>query len=694
MLDDRTITLTAIDPLQDAPGTDDDLVIPVGELSKERGVLIVRAGAQAGSGSRSTPTSPGSAAIPTARSPSTTSPSRAATPRCSAPPTGYMVADSGSLNGTYVNQERVERAAAAPRRRTADRQVPAGVLRARPMPEATEASYLSIGEVLGLLLEEFPDVTISKIRFLESQGLISPERTASGYRKFYDDDVELLRVILTEQRSNYLPLRVIKDRLDSGEIDPTGEHSRPERRSNAPPDESSGRGSRRRAERRPHAAADDPARASVARRIRRSRGKRLTEPRATAAATPTSSGSRVRQRPSRPPTCPQLLPGVLLDRAELCAMVGITDAELEQLESFGIVHRRSRATPALYGDDAVAIAKPAVRVPAAGRRRPAPAQLAHGGRARGVALRTARHAAVPPAQPRGAGRGARPAATLDQLGGELRAALTRQALRHHFESLTDRAIRTSIGRSRPRVMSQRDSDGARRRAGRDPGEHADGAAAGADGEHRLLPIMIGGAEASAIHDALEGIEPPRPLTHDLFVDVLDELGTTLDKVVVTEVPRPHVLRRTAPDHAGAARRSCRAGRPTRSPWPCAFGAPLFADEDLLDEVGQLPPPRAGRRGGRDHRRVQGLHRHVSPEDFALEPRRHDLLTRAARPRRLDCSQPRNYTVRVTAGLVGAGASSAAPRRTEGRWTKGSAEHRQPRWSASRTASSTTGRAPT
>ena len=58
------------------------------------------------------------------------------------------------------------------------------------MAEST-AVHLSIGEVLGMLLEEFPDVTISKIRFLESQGLIEPERTPSGYRKFYEDDVEL-----------------------------------------------------------------------------------------------------------------------------------------------------------------------------------------------------------------------------------------------------------------------------------------------------------------------------------------------------------------------------------------------------------------------------------------------------------------------------------------------------------------------
>ncbi len=96
------------------------------------------------------------------------------------------------------------------------------------MPEVQNTSYLSIGEVLGLLLAEFPDITISKIRFLESQGLIAPERTPSGYRKFYEPDVELLKVILREQRENYLPLRVIKDRIDSGAIDPSGEMTKPD----------------------------------------------------------------------------------------------------------------------------------------------------------------------------------------------------------------------------------------------------------------------------------------------------------------------------------------------------------------------------------------------------------------------------------------------------------------------------------
>lgn len=74
----------------------------------------------------------------------------------------------------------------------------------------------SIGEVLALLQEEFPDVTISKIRFLEKEGLIDPERTPSGYRKFYDADVACLRWILRQQRENYLPLKVIRDRISSG----------------------------------------------------------------------------------------------------------------------------------------------------------------------------------------------------------------------------------------------------------------------------------------------------------------------------------------------------------------------------------------------------------------------------------------------------------------------------------------------
>src|SRR3954463_7980607 len=81
-------------------------------------------------------------------------------------------------------------------------------------------NYQSIGEVLDNVKTEFPDIPISKIRFLESEGLITPERTPSGYRKFYPDDVERLKSILRLQRDEYLPLKVIKERLlkaDSGE---------------------------------------------------------------------------------------------------------------------------------------------------------------------------------------------------------------------------------------------------------------------------------------------------------------------------------------------------------------------------------------------------------------------------------------------------------------------------------------------
>ncbi len=81
-------------------------------------------------------------------------------------------------------------------------------------------AYLGIGEVLVELRAEFPDISVSKIRFLESEGLISPARSPSGYRRFGPADVNQLRFILTAQRDQYLPLRVIKERLSDG---PAGE---------------------------------------------------------------------------------------------------------------------------------------------------------------------------------------------------------------------------------------------------------------------------------------------------------------------------------------------------------------------------------------------------------------------------------------------------------------------------------------
>ena len=84
---------------------------------------------------------------------------------------------------------------------------------------------MSIGAVLDLLRSDFPDVTISKIRFLEAEGLVTPERTASGYRRFTAYDCARLRFVLTAQRDQYLPLKVIKAQLDAqadGELPQTG----------------------------------------------------------------------------------------------------------------------------------------------------------------------------------------------------------------------------------------------------------------------------------------------------------------------------------------------------------------------------------------------------------------------------------------------------------------------------------------
>jgi DNA-binding transcriptional MerR regulator len=222
------------------------------------------------------------------------------------------------------------------------------------MAEPTVAAHLSIGEVLGLLLEEFPDVTISKIRFLESQGLIEPERTPSGYRKFYEADVELLRLILREQREHFLPLRIIKDRIDSGQIDP-----------GTPP----------RGTVNPHPADyydEEPPAATVAKHPAAGRanaafgslsasglgggfvGRRAAE---QLAPTPMSIPRPTADTQSAA-SSPRLLPGVVVNREELCAMARITLAQLMSLEEYGVLQRR-KGTPDLYGDEAVEIASAA-----------------------------------------------------------------------------------------------------------------------------------------------------------------------------------------------------------------------------------------------------------------------------------------------------------------------------------------------
>ena len=297
------------------------------------------------------------------------------------------------------------------------------------MAEAGQ-SHLSIGEVLGLLLEEFPDVTISKIRFLESQGLIEPERTPSGYRKFFDDDVVLLRLILREQREKFLPLRVIKDRIDSGEIEP-------------PPDAPSAADDGREkptkaaiakhpAARRPSSAsvpssgatilgAEEPAAGAGRPRRRRRRPKRLRR-----RARPRTGRRRSRgpteadqsdqsDQPSAPrkrrraaePSAATLLPGVLVNREELCAMASVTPEQLAQLEDYGVVSPRGRGRRPLRGRGGRD--RRGRRGLLARRCRcPPPAGVADVRRTRIRPVRAADPAPVAAAQPSGARSGRRP----------------------------------------------------------------------------------------------------------------------------------------------------------------------------------------------------------------------------------------------------------------------------------------------
>jgi len=136
-----------------------------------------------------------------------------------------------------------------------------------------------------------------------------------------------------------------------------------------------------------------------------------------------------------------------------------------------------------------------------------------------------------------------------------------------------------------------------------------------DGRHRLLPIYIGSPEASAIHYALEGVEPLRPLTHDLFLNVLAELGATVTRVVVTEIrDRTYFaeLHLTTPtgDKIISARPSDAIALAVRC------GADLFASSELIDEVGQEPVPEPEDDAAEIIDEFKDFIENVSPEDFA------------------------------------------------------------------------------
>ena len=169
------------------------------------------------------------------------------------------------------------------------------------MPLSRSRDYLSIGEVLENVRQEFPDISISKIRFLEAEGLITPQRTGSGYRKFYEGDVSRLRYILQLQRDHFLPLKVIRERL--AEADSNG---------GVYPQT-------------PAAAAPAPAPAPVA------------------AAAPEPAAD---------------LAGVSLTRDELAKSAGLSAAQLAELEEYGILPTRDGDT---FNEHDLVVAKAAGR---------------------------------------------------------------------------------------------------------------------------------------------------------------------------------------------------------------------------------------------------------------------------------------------------------------------------------------------
>ena len=178
-----------------------------------------------------------------------------------------------------------------------------------------------------MLVEEFPDVTISKIRFLESQGLIAPERTAAGYRKFTDAEIERLRFVLREQRENYLPLRVIRDRLENDESESV---LRPDDTS----DPSMPRGLRVPSRSHPAArAADIDTTRSFVRPAARAAVAVASDHVANTASDPVSTTNPVARR---------------LTRDDVQAQLGIDAALMSAIESSGIVKTMTMGDLVLY----------------------------------------------------------------------------------------------------------------------------------------------------------------------------------------------------------------------------------------------------------------------------------------------------------------------------------------------------------
>lgn len=135
------------------------------------------------------------------------------------------------------------------------------------------------------------------------------------------------------------------------------------------------------------------------------------------------------------------------------------------------------------------------------------------------------------------------------------------------------------------------------------------------GRQRLLPIYIGSPEATSIHYALEGVVPPRPLTHDLFLETIETLGARLDKVVVTEM-REHTFFAELHLETGSGPQVISSRPSDAIALAVRCEAPLYADDALVDEVGQDPPVESGEEAEEILDEFHDFIENVSPEDFA------------------------------------------------------------------------------
>jgi uncharacterized protein len=440
------------------------------------------------------------------------------------------------------------------------------------MSEQPARGQFGIGEVLAQLQPEFPDISTSKIRFLEAEGLIEPARSRSGYRRFSAADIERLRYILTMQRDSYLPLRVIRERLADGEEGADGQ---------------------------------SPAARSPADMTRRQ----------------------------------------LLDAAE------ISEAELTELEDYGLIRRVGRQ----YGADALAVARAlaALRqygvqarhlrpVKAAADRAAnlveqviAPQLRQRGPGARDAAARTAwqiadltlrlhatlvesalgeaglasapLHARVFEFEAPGASgqAGSSPAPdSADPAAGGLRSASGR--LRVYLGKGSGGQQRFPQAREDGAVVRQMEVIGVRVEM---PSNSPIVLLKEAQGD-RYLPIWIGAVEATAIAFAQQGMVSLRPLTHDLFRDVLEVLNVQLRTVNITAL-RDGIFYADLVFSNGAEV----SARPSDSiALALRTGAQIFASEEILDEAG-VAIPEEPEDNETEVEKFREFLDTISPEDF-------------------------------------------------------------------------------